>query len=497
MSDELLALAREGEKLRKLVSSPLCEEVGETHEQHKENGIRYQNILQESEMAMEKVDHNKFSRPDTDSQAKARFDATAEELERVLVAKEGESFKESGMRSSTSVSSTGTSGSQPGQGGSKRALGKAMTKGGLLFKGKGAGSMARQEDDVRSRMAVASETFRKAVLESQALRQEYFNFQLPKILRVSTVLHRCARTDKKLLKECADELDMGTQYHLSRFAFLYESTLVGDGTTLNPMGAPDEGPSLRGIFEAIDNRTDFKSYMQNYVVARGTPRGPRRDGPYEEGFVGFPTSVLGKLLMIAATLTTSCGEDPDGCFLSDWIRFFSIDSNKWVHSHNSTTVFGWVRRTRHPRGVRCYVWCRSRRTVGERRAGGAKGGGKVRTSHRGFRSVARQSTPIELMEGIDSMGIYRLSGTTSRVQALKAALDRGGPFSIHMNLLADWLDVDAVDIMSEEWSADINVVSGVLKLWFRELPEPLLTYGLYHQFIEAARESLTRPFFRY
>lgn len=48
--------------------------------------------------------------------------------------------------------------------------------------------------------------------------------------------------------------------------------------------------------------------------------------------------------------------------------------------------------------------------------------------------------------------------------------------------------VDNVDVMSKEWSADINVVSGALKLWFRELPEPLLTYGLYHQFIEAARE---------
>lgn len=45
------------------------------------------------------------------------------------------------------------------------------------------------------------------------------------------------------------------------------------------------GPGLKNIFEAIDNRTDFKSYMQNYAVARGTPRGPRRDGPYDEGFV--------------------------------------------------------------------------------------------------------------------------------------------------------------------------------------------------------------------
>jgi hypothetical protein len=45
----------------------------------------------------------------------------------------------------------------------------------------------------------------------------------------------------QLLKEVADEIDLGTQYHLTRFAFLYESTVVSDGTTLNPMGAPDEG----------------------------------------------------------------------------------------------------------------------------------------------------------------------------------------------------------------------------------------------------------------
>jgi len=60
-----------------------------------------------------------------------------------------------------------------------------MSKGGLLFKGKGPAQMQKQEDDVRNRMSMASDTFRKAVLESQSLRQEYFNFQLPKILRVS------------------------------------------------------------------------------------------------------------------------------------------------------------------------------------------------------------------------------------------------------------------------------------------------------------------------
>lgn len=58
-------------------------------------------------------------------------------------------------------------------------------------------------------------------------------------------------------------------------------------------------------------------------------------------------------------------------------------------------------------------------------------------------------------------------------------------------LISQIIDVDAVDILSDEWSADINVVCGALKLWFRELPEPLLTYGLYNAFIEAARQSST------
>jgi hypothetical protein len=39
---------------------------------------------------------------------------------------------------------------------------------------------------------------------------------------------------------------------------------------------------------------------------------------------------------------------------------------------------------------------------------------------------------------------------------------------------------------SDENLTDINDISGILKLFFRELPEPLLTHELYHGFIEAA-----------
>jgi hypothetical protein len=48
--------------------------------QHKETGTRYEKNVQEAEFLMEK--------------AKQRFDNTAEELERILVTKEGESIKD-------------------------------------------------------------------------------------------------------------------------------------------------------------------------------------------------------------------------------------------------------------------------------------------------------------------------------------------------------------------------------------------------------------------
>ncbi|GFZ47231.1 hypothetical protein JCM24511_04974 [Saitozyma sp. JCM 24511] len=423
MSDELLGLAREGEKLRKL---------------HKENGVRYQGILQESEMVMDK--------------AKTRFDATAEELERVLVAKEGESIKESGMRSSTASVNSGSGSTTPmmsggGSGGGKRALGKAMTKGGLLFKGKGPASMQRQEDDIRGRMAQASDTFRKAVLDSQALRQEYFNFQLPKILR--------------LLKECADELDMGTQYHLTRFAFLYETTVVGEGSMLSPMGADDGPPGLKSIFEAIDNRTDFKSYMQNYAVARGTPRGPRREGPYEEGFVSPIRQARPQILCYAGKV----------CILAKAAQLpplpphvqKSIDAPPTAQINGLQPVPSISSDGTMPvPGIPAASGATFGVDLGEQLA---RDGVEVP-------KVVQKCTECIDAYGLESMGIYRLSGTTSRVQALKAALDK---------------DIENTDVMSDEWSADINVVSGALKLWFRELPEPLLTYGLYHQFIEAAR----------
>ncbi|KAG0097635.1 hypothetical protein BGZ93_002342, partial [Podila epicladia] len=66
--------------------------------------------------------------------------------------------------------------------------------------------------------------------------------------------------------------------------------------------------------------------------------------------------------------------------------------------------------------------------------------------------------------GMDTQGIYRVSGVTSVTNRLRSAFDR---------------DCAAVDLSTEENCGDVNSVASVLKTWFRDLPEPLLTRKLY------------------
>lgn len=124
--------------------------------------------------------------------------------------------------------------------------------------------MQRQEDETRVRMSQTSDAFRQAVLEAQSVRQEYFNSQLPKILRVRLRLirSRCSRPSSranlrlvrrpsKLLKQCADEIDLATQYHLSRYAFLYESQLVQEGGAIAPIDPPEGAPLARMLPQTV------------------------------------------------------------------------------------------------------------------------------------------------------------------------------------------------------------------------------------------------------
>jgi GTPase-activating protein BEM2 len=79
------------------------------------------------------------------------------------------------------------------------------------------------------------------------------------------------------------------------------------------------------------------------------------------------------------------------------------------------------------------------------------------------------SSSIILTTGLDEVGLYRVPGSVSSVKALIAALNGG----------------EEVDMDDDRW-IDVNVVAGTFKSWLRELPDSILTEGLYDKFILAA-----------
>lgn len=69
-------------------------------------------------------------------------------------------------------------------------------------------------------------------------------------------------------------------------------------------------------------------------------------------------------------------------------------------------------------------------------------------------------------------GLYRKSGTQTTTNRFIAAINRG--------------ELD-VDLSSDDNGADVEVVTSILKQFFRDLPNPLITFEVQSGFIAAAR----------
>uniref|UniRef100_A0AAQ5ZQI7 BCR activator of RhoGEF and GTPase n=1 Tax=Amphiprion ocellaris TaxID=80972 RepID=A0AAQ5ZQI7_AMPOC len=89
--------------------------------------------------------------------------------------------------------------------------------------------------------------------------------------------------------------------------------------------------------------------------------------------------------------------------------------------------------------------------------------------------IVRQCLEEIERRGMEEVGIYRVSGVATDIQALKTAFDTNNK--------------DVSVMMSE---MDVNAIAGTLKLYFRELPEPLFTDELYPNFAGALTDSVAK-----
>ncbi|MEQ2304087.1 hypothetical protein AMECASPLE_023452, partial [Ameca splendens] len=74
--------------------------------------------------------------------------------------------------------------------------------------------------------------------------------------------------------------------------------------------------------------------------------------------------------------------------------------------------------------------------------------------------------------GLEYTGIYRVPGNNAAISSMQEELNTKG--------------MSDIDIQEDKWR-DLNVISSLLKSFFRKLPEPLFTNEKYDKFIEASR----------
>ncbi|KAM4027411.1 rho GTPase-activating protein 12 isoform 10-T10 [Anomaloglossus baeobatrachus] len=75
-------------------------------------------------------------------------------------------------------------------------------------------------------------------------------------------------------------------------------------------------------------------------------------------------------------------------------------------------------------------------------------------------------------QGLDIDGLYRVSGNLAVIQKLRFAVTHD----------------EKLDLNDSKWE-DIHVITGALKMFFRELPEPLFTYSHFNDFVNAIKQE--------
>ncbi|XP_031558625.1 rho GTPase-activating protein 44-like [Actinia tenebrosa] len=91
----------------------------------------------------------------------------------------------------------------------------------------------------------------------------------------------------------------------------------------------------------------------------------------------------------------------------------------------------------------------------------------LKAQNRSIAFVLEESLTFLHETALEEQGLFRLAGSASKIRKLKAEFDAG-----------------LVDLA--EYSIDLHAITGVVKLYLRELPEPLMTFKLYDEWIQAA-----------
>ncbi|KAI9848533.1 MAG: hypothetical protein M1837_007202 [Sclerophora amabilis] len=393
---------------------------------------------------------------------------------------------------------------------------------GMKFGLKGPKSAAQHEEDLHRKVQAADTDYASKVQAASGQRQEL----------LSTLRPQAAKSLQDLIKECDSALTL----QLQKFASFNEKLILSNGICISPLKSQQDGQaseprSLREVVFQIDNEKDLQNHILGFSAKlppkhseikyerhptlggkQQTPppgnRTRQASNPLQAGPPSFPaqppqlSQQIGVSNMSQDTLSGSGNRPPDqdyGLQAAPPQQYSSIGS-----SGPSPQQYSSMPSSGQPQQQQPYSSIGSSGPPQLPPIAGAQAprqqatpppppgglpfpqdlpplrpvfGVLIDTLFRRDGSavpmVVSQCLQAVDLYGLDVEGIYRLSGTATHVNKIKAVFDN---------------DASKVDFrIPDHFMHDVNSVAGVMKQFFRDLPDPLLTSEHYPAFIDAAR----------
>ncbi|KAL9125257.1 MAG: hypothetical protein Q9217_005515, partial [Psora testacea] len=359
---------------------------------------------------------------------------------------------------------------------------------GRVFGLKGPKSAAQHEEDLQRKVQQADSDYSSRVQTAKSQRQELINTLRPQAIRA--------------LQDLINECDSGLTLSLQKFASYNERLLLGNGLCVSPLQGQQNNQSprsLRDVVSQIDNTKDLKAYVANFASKVGNAGDIRyerhptlnsaqptssstNNRSQPQHFQTNPSmppqhqATPGEATPVAAAAGGAFAAPsmpPDGLNDSPREQNYTLRREsgppQLPPAQASTPLYT------QPPTIPGAVQSNSSNSSlpALRPSFGVSLEDLLKRDGSAIPLVVYQCIQAVDLFGLEVEGIYRLSGSSTHVGRLKAMFDN---------------DPNQLDFRNPEaFYHDVNSVAGLLKQFFRDLPEPLLSREHYQDFIEAAR----------
>ncbi|RDW86160.1 putative Rho GTPase activator (Rgd1) [Aspergillus mulundensis] len=372
---------------------------------------------------------------------------------------------------------------------------KTGEKAGGKFGFKGTKSVAQQEEDLLRKVQSADSDYKAKVQAAQTARQEL----------IATHRPQAVHNIQQLISEC----DAGLILQMQKFGTFNEKLLLGQGLSISPLKETGDGvsatKSLREVIQQIDNQKDYHDYVLSHEFSPGAVtsdqiqyhRHPTLGGPIAPP-ASSPQSTQTKRQSVVVPQPVSqpptsaqppqipvhipssgplespqsppYPQNPDSFAPPPFQPPYPISAGPPPESQGMNPP---PPAPKEPYPASGTGYPSNLNLPPLKPVFGLSLDELYARDGTAVPMIVYQCCQAVELFGLDLEGIYRLSGSANHITQLKALFDN---------------DSSQVDFTNpESFNHDVNSVAGLLKQFFRDLPDPLLTAQAYSSFVDAAR----------